>query len=66
MAKKENISALSVDELRSRLSEEKARLDKIKFAHAVTPLTNPSEIRDARRNVARVLTELRKKELATA
>lgn len=66
MAKKENFSALSADELRSRLSEEKARLDKIKFAHAVTPLTNPMELRETRRNIARLNTELRKKELATA
>jgi large subunit ribosomal protein L29 len=65
MAKKENLSALSADELNGRLNEEKARLEKIRFSHAVTPLTNPMEIRDARRMVARLNTELRKK-LATA
>ncbi|MEO1547996.1 MAG: 50S ribosomal protein L29, partial [Bacteroidota bacterium] len=35
----------------------------LKMAHAVTPLENPMQIRSARRTVARLATELTKREV---
>ena len=43
------------------IAEEKAQLDNLKFNHAVSPLDNPMSIRTTRRNVARMMTELAKR-----
>ncbi len=39
-------------------------LTKMKLNHAVSPLDNPMKLRFARKNIARLLTELKKRELA--
>lgn len=57
------IKELSTAELQERLAVEKMQLNKIKINHAVTPLENPNKIKEARREIARVMTELRKREL---
>ena len=64
--KKADIKGLSVDDLKNRIQEERTNLQRLKFAHAVTPLENPSQIRQGRKSIARLLTELRAKELANA
>ncbi len=61
---KEIIRDLSTEELIDRIEEEKELLRKKKFAHAVSPLENPNEIQIIRRNVARLKTELRRRQLA--
>lgn len=58
------IKALSLDELKSKLSVEVDSLQKLKFAHAITPIENPMRIKEARKLVARINTEIRSKELA--
>ena len=60
MEKKE-ISALSVQELKDKIKEEKANLNKMHLNHAVSPLENPMRIKVARKNIARLSTELTKK-----
>ena len=62
--KKADIKGLSVDDLKNKIQEERTNLQRLKFAHAVTPLENPSQIRQGRQSIARLLTELRAKELA--
>jgi large subunit ribosomal protein L29 len=62
--KKADIKGLSESELQARLTEERNNLQRLKFAHAVTPLENPSKIKEGRKLVARLLTEIRAKELA--
>lgn len=62
--KNSDIRALSIDELHERLATESENLRKLKFAHAITPLENPMTIREARKLVARIQTEIRAKELA--
>ncbi len=57
------IREMSISELRERLDEEKKQLRKLKMNHAVSPLENPMKIKDYRRTVARILTELRKREI---
>jgi len=39
-------------------------LKKLEFAHAISPLENPMNIRGLRRDIARLKTELKKKEMA--
>ena len=57
------INELSNDDLLERLEEEEKQLNKLKLNHAVSPLENPNKIVDYRRTVARLKTEIRKREL---
>ena len=61
---KENFSAMSLEQLTSRVAEERTRLAKLQFAHAVTPLENTNQIDSARRDVARLLTAITQKQNA--
>lgn len=54
----QEIKALSVDQLKEQIAQEKERLLRLKFAHAVSPIENPLRIRAARKQIARLLTEL--------
>lgn len=56
--KKEDIKALSIEELTSKIAEEKASIDKLKFAHAISSIENPMQIRSSRKLIARLTTEL--------
>ncbi|TAF53167.1 MAG: 50S ribosomal protein L29 [Sphingobacteriia bacterium] len=58
-----NVSGLSVEDLKAKLQEDTLRLKKLEFAHAISPLENPMSIRGLRRDVARLRTELKKKEM---
>lgn len=55
---------MSEGELQERLQTEQESLIKLRFSHAVTPIEDPSRIRKMRKNVARLKTELRAKQLA--
>lgn len=61
--KQSEIKELSTEELKERLGEFKKQHADLKMAHAVTPLENPMQIRKARRTVARLATEITKREL---
>jgi large subunit ribosomal protein L29 len=61
--KNSEIKSLSVAELKEKISAEKEALRKIKFAHQISAVENPMKMRDARKLVARLNTELRAKEL---
>jgi large subunit ribosomal protein L29 len=62
--KNSEIKAMSEGELQERLQTEQEGLIKLRFSHAVTPIEDPSRIRKMRKNVARLKTELRAKQLA--
>ncbi|NGF56239.1 50S ribosomal protein L29 [Parapusillimonas sp. SGNA-6] len=55
------IVELSTEDLTAKLKEEKAALNKLKFAHAVSALENPNVLRAARKNIARISTEVSKR-----
>ena len=57
------IIELSTAEIVERLVEEKQQLTKLKLNNAVTPLENPNKIKEQRKTVARLKTELRKREI---
>lgn len=61
-----DLKDLTVQELRDKLAEERQTLQKLRFSHAVSPIENPMQLRFKRKDIARVLTELRKRETATA
>ncbi|GAA0539278.1 50S ribosomal protein L29 [Chitinophaga japonensis] len=64
MAKvKQDLKSLSEQDLKDKITEEQLRLKKITFSHAITPIENPMSIRSLRREIARMKTELRKREL---
>ena len=55
---------LTLVELQDKLQDERGNLSKLRFNHAVSPLDNPMQLRTRKKAVARILTELRKRELA--
>ncbi len=57
------IKEMTTDELKERLVEEKKQAAKLSMNHAVNPLDNPGVIGQTRKSIARILTELRKREL---
>ena len=57
------IKELETQELKERIEEEVAKYNQMKFNHNVTPLENPSLIKAARRDIARMKTVLREREL---
>lgn len=57
------LHTLSDHDLSEKIRESKARLKKIKFSHAVSPIENPETMRFLRRDIARMKTEQRKREL---
>ncbi|WP_020600947.1 50S ribosomal protein L29 [Spirosoma panaciterrae] len=56
--KKEDLKGLSAEQLRTEIGAEQDRLLKLKFAHAVSPVENPMRIRESRKRIARLNTEL--------
>ena len=58
--KNSEITGLSQEELVVRIAEEKENLVKLKFAHTISAIENPSRIRKVRRDIARLNTELTK------
>ncbi len=54
---------MNTADLKARIQEDQLRLKKLEFAHAISPLENPMNIRGLRRDIARLKTELKKKEL---
>ncbi len=61
---KKSIQGLGEQDLESRIKEDELRLKKLEFAHALSPLENPMTIRNLRRELARLKTELKKKQQA--
>ncbi len=58
-----SLKDVNVNDLKARIEEDELRLKKLEFAHAISPLENPQSIRSLRKDVARLKTELKKKEL---
>ena len=61
--KNSEIIEMTTAELKERVVTEKDALNKLTMNHTITPMENPMLIRDARRTIARMMTEIRKREL---
>lgn len=61
--KQSEIKELSIADLQGQLEALKKNYTDLKMAHAITPLENPMQIKSLRKTVARIATELTKREL---
>jgi len=61
--KQSEIKGLSIEELQEKLAIMKKNYTDLKLAHAISPLESPMQLRKVRRTVARIATELTKREL---
>ncbi|MCI6701830.1 MAG: 50S ribosomal protein L29 [Prevotellaceae bacterium] len=61
--KMNELKELETKDLAERLESAQANLQQMKLNHSVTPLEKPSQIKAARRDVARMKTELRQRQL---
>jgi len=64
--KNSEITGLSKEELVVRIAEEKENLVKLKFAHTVSAIENPTRIKKVRRDIARLNTEVAKRKAEPA
>jgi large subunit ribosomal protein L29 len=60
--KQQEITKLSVEDVKSRIADFSEQLVKMKLAHKVAPMENPIQIRNVRKTIARLNTELTKRE----
>jgi large subunit ribosomal protein L29 len=58
-----SLKDLSETDLVSRIREDEQRLKKLEFAHAISPLESPVNIRMLRKDIARLKTELTKRKI---
>ncbi|NDV45707.1 50S ribosomal protein L29 [Paludibacter sp. 221] len=61
--KSTEIKELNAKELAERMEAQKELLDRLKLNHAISPLDNPMQIKEVRRDIARLATELRQREV---
>jgi large subunit ribosomal protein L29 len=61
--KNSEIIELTTKEIAERIDAENEKLTRMKLNHAVTPLDNPIKLKEARKNIARLKTEMRKRQL---
>ena len=61
--KTSEIRELTTKEIVEKLQVEKENLVRLRLNHAVSPLDNPMKLKEARKNVARLKTILRQREL---
>ena len=57
------ITELTTPEITERIENSKEELIRMKLNHSVNPLDNPMKLRFARKNIARLNTELRKRQI---
>jgi len=66
MAKKQDdtiLGDLALEELQERLQDETILLRRLKFNHTVTPLETPGVLKQSRKKIARMKTEIRAREI---
>ena len=61
--KTSEIKELSKPDLLERIDTERTMLVRMKLNHAITPLDNPQKLREVKLTIARLLTEMRSREI---
>jgi len=61
--KTSEIKELSTPDLLERIDTERTMLVRMKLNHAITPLDNPQKLKEVKLTIARLLTELRTREI---
>jgi large subunit ribosomal protein L29 len=59
--KQEVVKELSTADIKDRLDEERKLIVRMRLNHAVSPLENPNQIKEKRKTIARMETELRRR-----
>ena len=62
-SKYEEIVQLTTDDIIEQLEDSKAKLGKMRFNHAVSPVEDSTDLKKLRKRIARLMTELRKRQL---
>ncbi len=62
--KAKELHELTVDELNTKLKELSEELFNLRFRHAIGQLENPASLKNVKKDIAKVKTILREKELA--
>jgi len=60
----QKLQEMSDADLKTELTETSAQFQRLKFDHAIKGLENPIGLREVRRDIARLRTELRRREVA--
>lgn len=60
--KQQEITKMSVEDVKNQIANLSEQLAKMKLTHGVSPMENPLTIRKTRRTIARLKTELTKRE----
>jgi large subunit ribosomal protein L29 len=60
--KQQEITTMSVEDVKDNLSNFTEQLVKMKLTHKIAPMENPLQIRHVRKTIARLKTELTKRE----
>jgi large subunit ribosomal protein L29 len=58
------LKEFSAEELANELKETQSQYKKLKFDHSIKGLENPLVLREVRRDIARIQTEIRRREVA--
>ncbi len=66
MVKASELSELDIEELETRLAEAKTELFNLRFQHVTGQLDNYARLGDVRRDIARMMTVLREREIEAA
>ncbi|TFG43884.1 MAG: 50S ribosomal protein L29 [Bacteroidia bacterium] len=61
--KTSEIKELSTSDLLDRIDTERTMLVRMKLNHAITPLDNPQKLKEVKLTIARLLTEMRSREI---
>ncbi|MGI6219337.1 MAG: 50S ribosomal protein L29 [Bacteroidaceae bacterium] len=61
--KTSEIKDMSTADLKERVLAEKANYDQLVINHSISPVENPAQIKMLRRTIARMMSELRQREL---
>ena len=61
--KQSEIKETATEDLKDRLLETRKTLSELKMAHTITPLENPIQLRAHRKTIARIMTELTKRDV---
>lgn len=61
--KNSEIKELTTQEIVEKLDADRSALTRFKLNHAISPLENPLQIKETRRNIAKLMTELRQRQL---
>ena len=62
--KKQVYTDMPLNELNDLLVSERQKLVKMKMSHSVSPMENPMQIKYSRRTVARIMTEISRRNMS--